>query len=113
MSEGTPLYSTRRWPDVDALWNVPAIQSYPYNGSAILYWDIGPVRPDPGNPSVTIGVPPPFKNRPNRGGEDPHGAPRGAPGGLQQVSNFLAPAGAVTDVCGSPPCCAGGWTGPP
>ncbi|MDQ3773925.1 MAG: hypothetical protein M3461_05945, partial [Pseudomonadota bacterium] len=91
------------------------IQSYPYNGSAILYWDIGPVRPDPGNPSVTIGVPPPpIENLPNRGGEDPHGAPRGAPGGLQQVSDFLSPTGAVTDVCGRPsPCYAGGWTGPP
>jgi len=109
-----PILDPGRWPDVDALWNVPAIQSYPYDGSAVIYWDIGPVRPDPGNPSLTIGVPPPpIENRPNRGGEDPHGAPRGAPGGLQQVSDFLAPAGAVTDVCGFLPCYAGGWTGPP
>jgi hypothetical protein len=109
-----PILDPGRWPDVDVLWNVPAIQSYPYDGSAILYWDIGPVRPDPGNPSVTIGVPPPpTENRPNRDGEDPHGGPRGAPGALQQVSDFLAPAGAVTDVCGPSPCYAGGWTGPP
>ncbi|MGH8590529.1 MAG: hypothetical protein ACREXX_14700, partial [Gammaproteobacteria bacterium] len=75
-----PILDPGRWPDVDALWNVPAIQSYPYDGSAILYWDIGPVRPDPSNPSETIGVPPPpTENRPNRDGEDPHGAPRELP----------------------------------
>ena len=109
-----PVLDPGRWPDVNVLWNVPAIQSYPYDGSAILYWDTGPVRPDPNNPSVTIGVPPPpTENRPNRDGEDPHGGPRGAPGALQQVSDFLAPAGAVTDVCGPSPCYAGGWTGPP
>jgi hypothetical protein len=109
-----PILDTGRWADVDALWNVPAIQSYPYDGSAVIYWDIGPVRPDPATPGSMIGVPPPpLENLPNRGGEDPHGAPRGAPGGLQQVSDFLAPDGAVTGVCGASPCYAGGWTGPP
>ena len=31
----------------------------------------------------------------------------------QQMSDFLAPAGAVTDVCGPSPCYPGGWTDPP
>jgi hypothetical protein len=108
-----PILDPGRWPDVDVLWNVPAIPAYPYGGSAIFYGDIGPVRPDPGNPGETIGVPPPpLENIPNREGEDPHGAPRGAPDAFQLVSDFLQPDGAITNPCGSQPCHAGGWTGP-
>ncbi len=109
----TPILDPGRWPDVDVLWNVPAIDSYPYGGSAIFYGDIGPVRPNPSPPPATIGVPPPpLTNTAPRIGEDPHGAPRGAPLALLAISNFLAPSGAVTNVCGATPCYAGGYTGP-
>ena len=95
------------------LWNVPAISSYPYDGSAVIYFDIGPVRANPSPPPTMIGVPPPpWTNTPNRGGEDPHGAPRGAPIGLHMISDFLAPNGAVTDRCGAGPCYSGGFNGP-
>lgn len=108
-----PILDPGRWPGVDLLFGIPRIAQYPYQGSAIVYWDIGPVRPDPDNPGETIGVPPPpQENVPNRGGEDPHGAPRGAPDALRMVSNFLRPQGAVVNVCGNHPCYAGGWTGP-
>ena len=108
-----PILDPGRWPDVDELFGIPRIQSYPFTGSAIVYWDIGPVRPDPDNPGQTIGVPPPpIENVPNREGEDPHGAPRGAPDALKMVSQFLRPQGAITDVCAGHPCYAGGWTGP-
>jgi hypothetical protein len=107
-----PVLDPGRWPDVDVLWGVPPITQYPFTGSAIFYWDTGPVRPDPDNPGATIGVPPPpLENVPNRAGEDPHGAPRGAPQGLELISQFLSPSGAITDVCGGDPCYAGGWTG--
>jgi len=112
-STHTPILDPGRWPDVDELFGIPRIQSYPFTGSAIVYWDIGPVRPDPDNPGQTIGVPPPpMENVPNREGEDPHGAPRGAPDALKMVSQFLRPQGAITDVCAGHPCYAGGWTGP-
>ena len=108
-----PVLDPGRWPDTDVLWNVPRIGSYPYGGSAIFYSDIGPVRPDPSDPGETIGVgPPPLTNVPNRVGEDPHGAPRGIPAGLQEVSDFLRIDGAVTNVCGPFPCYAGGYSGP-
>jgi hypothetical protein len=108
-----PILDPGRWPGVDELFGIPRIASYPFDGSAIVYWDIGPVRPDPDNPGETIGVPPPpLANVPNREGEDPHGAPRGAPGALRMVSQFLRPNGAITDVCAGAPCYAGGWTGP-
>jgi hypothetical protein len=112
-STHVPIIDPGRWPDYDILWNVPAITSYPFDGSAIVYGDIGPIRPNPTPPPATIGVAvPPLTNTPNRAGEDPHGAPRGAPLALQLISDFLRPNGAVTNPCGSSPCYAGGYTGP-
>ena len=112
-STHVPILYPGRWPDVDVLWNVPPITSYPFGGSAIVYGDIGPVRPNPMAPPPMIGVPPPpLENVPNRAGEDPHGAPRGAPLLLQAISGFLQPNGALQNVCGADPCYAGGFTGP-
>jgi hypothetical protein len=112
-STHVPILDPGRWPGVDVLWNVPAIKRYPFNGSAIVYSDIGPVRPDPNDPGETIGTPPPpLENIPNREGEDPHGAPRGVPAALEMANQFLAPGGRITNVCGSSPCYAGGYTGP-
>ncbi len=42
-----PVLFPGRWPDTDVLWGVPAIRRYPYTGSAIYYWDTGPIREDP------------------------------------------------------------------
>ena len=59
-SAHAPVLDPGRWPNEDVLFGVPRITSYPFTGSAaIFYWDIGPVRPDPDNPGQTIGVPPP------------------------------------------------------
>ncbi len=112
-STHVPVIAPGRWPGVDILWNVPAIGRYPFKGSAVVYSDIGPVRPDPGDPGETIGTPPPpLENLPNRVGEDPHGAPRGVPTATTMANQFLAPGGRVTNVCGDAPCFAGGWPGP-
>ena len=46
-STHTPILDQGRWPDYDILWNVPAITTYPFDGSAVVYGDIGPVRPNP------------------------------------------------------------------
>ena len=94
------------------LWNVPRIARTRLRARSIFYTDFGPVRPDPSDPSETIGTPPaPLRNVPNRVGEDPHGAPRGIPNGLAEVSNFLQTDGAVLNLCGPKPCYGGGWTG--
>jgi len=110
-----PVTYDGRWPGVDVLWDVPRIGSYPYTGSAIVYWDSGPVRPDPGDPGSEIGTDvPPVANLPNRTGEDPHGDPRVAPEEMQMVSDFLQPdaQSLITDTCGALPCFAGSFTGP-
>jgi hypothetical protein len=97
----------------NVLWNVPAVSHYPFTGSAAYYWDIGPVRPNPAEPSSTIGTePPPYENLPNRTGEDPHGAPRAPEAEQQLVSDFFNGAIQKSDNCNHGPCYAGTFTGP-
>lgn len=108
-----PVLFPNRWPDTDVLWGVPSIRDYPYTGSAIYYWDIGPVREEPVGSGTMVGVPPPpYENLPNREGEDPHGAPRAAPAEQQLVSDFFAGAIQAGDDCGGGPCFAGSFSGP-
>jgi hypothetical protein len=109
-----PVVFDGRWPGVDVVWGVPRIAAYPYTGSAIVYWDSGPLRVNPTPPPAMIGTdPPPIENLPNRTGVDPHGDPRVAPEEMQMVSDFLRPdaQSAITDTCLGP-CYAGGFTGP-
>ncbi len=77
---------------------IPAMTS-PFAGSALVYWDNGPVRPD----GSTGNGPTPFANTPPREGKDPHGAPRNTPAARDQKSQFLL-TGNVVDVCGGAPC---------
>jgi hypothetical protein len=88
-----PALAPGRSLDVEPLWGIPAIPSYPYDGSAIVYWDSG-------NP------PPPPTNLPPRDGEDPHEKPRRQPSARAQKSAFLRTGGAVIDTCGGAPCLA-------
>jgi hypothetical protein len=108
-----PVLFSGRWPNTEVLWNAPTIGHYPYTGSAAYYWDSGPVRPNPANPSATIGTePPPYENLPNRTGEDPHGLPRATPAEQQLVSDFFDGAIQHSDNCGDGPCYSGTFTGP-
>lgn len=103
-----------RWPDYDVLWNVPRLKAedYPFRGNNIIYFDGGPPRPEPGNPSKTIGTdPPPFTNTPNRVAQDPHGAPGGASVAVALTSTFLTPNGYISDVCAPNACYGDAWDG--
>jgi hypothetical protein len=109
-----PVVFDGRWPGVDVAWGIPRIAAYPFAGSAIVYWDSGPLRANPTPPPPMLGTdPPPIANLPNRSGLDPHGNPRVAPAEMQMVSDFLRPdaLSAITDTCLGP-CYAGGYTGP-
>ena len=61
-------------------------------GSAIVFWDTGPIR--------TVGTEtegtnaPPRTNMPNRAGDDPHENPRATPSARLQKSEFLKVGGA-------------------
>jgi hypothetical protein len=105
-----PVLFKGRWPDTNVLWNVPKISRYPFGGSAIYYWDSGPVREEAG---TTFGVEsPPYENVPNESGADPHGLPRATPAEQQLVSDFFEGAIPKTDNCGGGPCFSIGFTGP-
>ena len=95
------------WPRLQM---IPSIGSFPFGGSAIVFWDTGPVR--------TVGTEtqgtnaPPVTNTPNRSGDDPHDNPRATPSARVQKSEFLKVGGQVVDVCGGKPCFAAPYTGP-
>jgi hypothetical protein len=107
----------RRWPEYQALWGIErlAAEQFPYSGNSIIYWDGGPVRPDPLDPGGLIGtgVPPYANVPPDPEWEDPHGAPRGASGPIEMMSTFLQQDGFIdaTAICGSDPCLGDGWDG--
>jgi hypothetical protein len=91
-----PVLAAGRSPQLRPSWGIPSILAYPFDGSAIVYWDAGPSRV----------APPPLGNVPPRALEDPHEYPRRTPAARQQKSDFLSPTGSVTDVCGGAPCVA-------
>lgn len=103
----------RRHPDDAPLYGIPCIQHYPYDGSAIIYWDSGPTVDASGQPVATGVAPAPVGNvppRPELGyGADPHSFPRSTPQARQQKSDFLKINGAVRDVCNGKPCATRGF----
>ena len=110
-----PRYLGRSAPEKELSWyGLPAIQ-YPYDGSGLVFWDIGPLRPGgceaPGPPDCAGTPPPPPGNVPPRTGVDPHEFPRRSAAARTQKSAFFD--GSLIDVCAGGPCYAGTWTGSP
>ena len=95
-----PALEPGRSVDVQPYFGIPSAPSYPYAGSAMTVFDIGPVRTE-GTQTVGTGTPP-TTNTPPRDGQDPHEAPRRALCGQQQKSDFLQVDGLVTDPCPGP-----------
>ena len=109
-STNRPALDPGRSPDVTPLYGIPTITQWPHPGSAIIYWDTGPMRVEGGR---TVGTPPPpTTNTPPREGQDPHSAPRSDAEGRVQKARFLSIGGSVFDVCGGRPCYADSWNGP-
>jgi hypothetical protein len=80
--------------DENLFYGIPAIQSYPFDGSAIVIWDDGP----------GLVPPPPLTNTPPTVGRDPHGDVRATVAARAQKSAFLDANGSVIDVCAAQPC---------
>ena len=87
----TPIAAEGRLKEVTPMWGIAPIESYPYDGSAIVLWDSG-------TPDI------PLANLPPRAGRDPHGDPRSDPVARAQKSEFLQVGGGVVDVCRAKPC---------
>jgi hypothetical protein len=105
-----PLVSQRYGPYQDPFWRIPAIGSFPYDGSAITMFDTGPASnvTSEGHHGTDW---PPTSDVPNRSGDDPHSGPRNAACGQDQKNVFLNPGGLVTNPCGGAPYFAYGWDG--
>lgn len=107
----TPILESNRFPGVDFGWGIDPIPSIPYNGSALAYWDSGPLRPGL-SPGTTIGTnPPPITNTAPLEGEDPHEDPRVSEAANEMIDGFLRNNGSISNTCAPGPCLAGGWTG--
>ena len=89
------LAAGRHWA-VDPTWGIPTVPSYPWTGSAFVYWDSGSdTPPDENVPPTAATV---------RG--DPHSDPRETKLARDQKAAFLATGGFFVDVCGGAPCLA-------
>ncbi|MDT7571832.1 MAG: hypothetical protein QOE05_2006 [Actinomycetota bacterium] len=97
--------------DVVPVWGLPRIQSYPYAGSALVYFDSGDLTVPEGVAAA------PTEDTPPRTGQDPHEFARRTPCGRVMKANFLRVDGVVTNPClGAPyfsnknqPTAAQGW----
>jgi hypothetical protein len=119
--EARTIGARLREPDLDPgrstathpFFGIPRIQGFPFNGSLLEVWDVGPLRTVNG---VVKGTPPPpITNTPNRLGVDPHGPDASEQmTARQQISEFLQPnrLSRIIDVCGPSPCYLDGYTGP-
>jgi len=117
----------RYW-NPNGIFGIPAIGSFPYSGSALVYWDGGPTS-FPGGTATppSADVPP----RPTAGfGSDPHSYPRNDVKARAQKSDFLEANGVLNNYCTTAnlpdpapsllapntgtaiPCHSHGWTGP-
>jgi hypothetical protein len=113
----TPIVDAGRTHDKTPFYAIPRIGGFPYDGSAIVMWDAGPIRENGtlGNNLAPIGNVAPIEADSDRGivgdGHDPHGIPRATPAARAQKSAFLRVGGTVLDTCGATACHAGTWTG--
>ena len=122
-----PALEPGRYWNPNGVFGIPAIASFPFSGSALVYWDGGPL----GVPGGTATPPdediPP---RPPAYGSDPHSYPRNDVKARAQKSDFLQAGGVVNNYCTTAnrpdpapaalvpntgtaiPCHSHGWLGP-
>ncbi len=107
------LNAGRHW-DLDPFMEMPAITSFPFAGSAMVYYDGGPTgfmgtQGEGSNTPPNGNIPPRTEN--GYGG-DPHGYPRRAEDGMQHEQDFLYGAGINPCPSTGGYCYSNGWTGP-
>jgi hypothetical protein len=88
-----PAIAGGRHSDANPYSLLPAIPSYPFDGSALIVWDSGAATPPITNTAPNVGA-------------DPHSDPRNDVDARMQKSEFLQTGGAVVDVCSGAPCTA-------
>ena len=105
----------RHW-EARPFFGLTPLSTYPFAGSALVYYDGGPA-----SFTGTVGQgtdKAPTANLPNRSGEDPHGYPRRVPQAQAQNAHFFA-TGMIQNPCGTTmlpmaaPCFSNGYAGAP
>ena len=96
-------------PEVEPYYGIPVIESYPYDGSAIVIWDSGNPAPPITNtpPPMITDADPEWADLSDCAmnfGSDPHECPRRHVDGRRQKSEFLKNDGVVIDACDGAPC---------
>ena len=111
----TPALKPGRHWEANPFFGLTPLTSFPYAGSALVYYDGGPA-----SFTGTVGQgtdKAPTANTPNRSGGDPHGYPRRV-GAAQDQNAAFWDTGMVLGPCGdtalpAPPCFSNGYTGTP
>ena len=100
----TPYVDAGRDSDEQPHYGIPAIPSFPFAGSALVLWDIGPKRTENGE-TVGTDVPPTTNTPPGeQAGEDPHEFPRrGHPQGARRSPRSFRSAGRSSTSAGRTP----------
>jgi hypothetical protein len=107
----TPILSPLKvLPEVEPYYDISAIPSYPFDGSAMVIWDSGNPAPPIGNQAPRLDPNDPewadLLFCPTQYDGDPHECPRRQPEARLQKSEFLKTNGAIIDTCSGAPCLA-------
>jgi hypothetical protein len=105
------LYPRRAGPWRGMFSGLRRVPRLPYDGTALVVMDSGPLRTGPGGEELGTPFPPVANVAPERG-VDPHGLGGSSAQIRRLVARFLAPGGALEPACGARPCTIAGWTGP-
>ncbi len=110
----TPALAEGRHPDAKPFWGLDPIEEYPFDGSALVYWDTGTLPPPATNTTPRTGEAwdrecgalSEDEAKQSRTCADPHEDPRRQPGTIRQKDAFFRPDGRIIDTCDGEPCAA-------
>lgn len=102
-----PALADDRHPDEEPWFGLERIDSFPFAGSLLVYWDSGTLAPPPQNIAPTQGDE--WQEVCSEDPEqvacvDPHEDPRRQPAAIEQKAAFFRPDGEVIDPCDGQPC---------
>ncbi len=108
----SPALADGRSADPKPFYGIETIGSYPYDGSALIYYDSGVLAPPTGNVTpvqseaykAQCGAMTKDQLKASGPCHDPHEDPRRAPQSIQQKDGFFRPDGTIADLCGAQPC---------
>jgi len=110
----TPALADGRHPDAKPFFGLEPIEKYPFDGSALIYWDAGTLPPPETNTTPQTGAAwdqacgALSEDQADNDAKcaDSHEDPRRQPGSIRQKDSFFRPDGKIIDACDGKPCVA-------